>query len=71
MSDPSSNLPSESNPTPTPTHPAIQAQTKKLKRLYITLILVGFAIGGVVSIGVVALMRHFELTQAPRVESGQ
>ncbi|MGE5658174.1 MAG: hypothetical protein ACM37W_16345 [Actinomycetota bacterium] len=36
-----------------------------LKRFYITLIVIGIAIGGVVSIGVIALMKQLGLTAVP------
>ena len=48
-----------------------EADRKKLKQIYISLILIGLAIGGVLSVGIVVALNHFGLTARPdRVEQG-
>ncbi len=42
-----------------------EADRKKLKQIYISLILIGLAIGCVLSVGIVAAMNHFGLTARP------
>jgi hypothetical protein len=42
-----------------------QADRKQLKQIFISLILIGLAIGGLLSVGIVAAMNHFGLTQRP------
>ncbi len=46
-----------------------EADRKKLKQIYLSLILIGLAIGGVLSVGIFIAMNHFGLTARPeRVE---
>lgn len=42
-----------------------EADRKKLKQIYISLILIGLAIGGVLSVVIVVVMNHFGLTARP------
>lgn len=50
------------------TTPEIEAQKKKLKKIYIGLVLGGLALGGVLSIGVVFALQRLGLTQPPNQE---
>ncbi|NJN29370.1 MAG: hypothetical protein HC824_02045 [Synechococcales cyanobacterium RM1_1_8] len=42
-----------------------QQDLKKLKRIYISLIVGGMAIGGLLSLGLIWLLNHWGLTQRP------
>lgn len=42
-----------------------EADRKKLKQIYISLILIGLAIGGLLSVGIFIAMNHFGLTARP------
>lgn len=42
-----------------------ESDRKKLKQIYISLILIGLAIGGVLSVGIVLMMNRFGLTAQP------
>lgn len=43
----------------------VKAATQNAKRFYLILLVIGLAIGAVASIGVVALLRHWGLTDVP------
>ena len=42
-----------------------EADRKKLKQIYLSLILLGLVIGGVLSVGIVVALNHFGLTARP------
>lgn len=52
------NQPEETRPRT----PEQEVQRKQLKRIYITLILGGLAVGGVLSVIIVMILRYFGLT---------
>ncbi len=48
-----------------------EADRKKLKQIYISLMLIGLAIGGILSVGIFVAMNHFGLTARPEpIEQG-
>ena len=63
---PLSQLPDE-NTTDVSQSPvqANEANRKQLKQIYISLILIGLAVGGVLSVGIVFAMNRFGLTARP------
>jgi len=60
---PLNNLPDDSKSFP-PTK-VNESDRKKLKQIYISLILIGLMIGGLLSVGIVFAMNRFGLTQRP------
>lgn len=54
---------------PPPNQKRVQERAQKLKQIFVGLIVIGLVLGGVASIGLVAMMRRFGLTDnQPQIE---
>ncbi len=53
---------------PPPNQKRVQERAQKLKQIFLVLVVIGLVVGGVASVGIVAMMRRLGLTDQPQIE---